>query len=74
VEHGGDAVCDRLTVAVDQGDIDRKVDASARHHLALERIAMEVDDTRQHEKIAGIKLERGGFLACIEAADFIARN
>ena len=31
-----------------------KIDAGARHHLPLERIAMQVDDARQHHQAAGI--------------------
>jgi hypothetical protein len=52
VEHRGDAVGDRLPVAVDQRDVDREIDARPRHHLPLERIAMQIDDARQHQKAA----------------------
>ncbi len=37
---GGDAVADRLPVAVGQRHIDGKIDAGARHHLPLECVAM----------------------------------
>ena len=50
----GDAVGDRLAVAVDQRHIDGKIDAGARHHLPLEGIAMQVDDARQHQQVAGV--------------------
>jgi len=45
-------VSDRLSVAVDQGHIDRKIDTGAGHHLSLERVAMQVDDSRQHQQAA----------------------
>ena len=45
---GGDAVADRLPVAVNERDVDREVDARTRHHLPLERIAMQIDNARQH--------------------------
>ncbi len=57
---GGDAVGDRLPVAVEQRHIDRKIDAGARHHLPLERIAMQVDDARQHQETAGIEASEPG--------------
>jgi hypothetical protein len=46
---GRDAVGDRLPVAVDQRDVDRKVDSGARHHLPLERIAMQIDNAGQYQ-------------------------
>src|ERR1700688_553041 len=52
---GGDAVADRLSVAVDQRHIDGKIDAGARHHLPLERITMQIDDARKDQKAAGIE-------------------
>ncbi len=55
---GGDAVADRLPVAVDQRNVDRKVDAGARHHLPLEGVAMEVDDAGQHQQATGIDAQR----------------
>ena len=51
---GGDAVADRLPVAVDERDIDGKIDAGARHHLSFERVAMQIDDARQHHETARI--------------------
>ena len=44
-----DLFIDGLPVAVDQRHIDRKIDTRARHHLPLERIAMQIDDARQHQ-------------------------
>ena len=58
VKHRGDAVGDRLPVAVDQRHIDGKIDAGARHHLPLERVAVQIDDARQHLQAAGIDAER----------------
>ena len=58
VKDRGDAVGDRLPVAVDQRHVDREIDAGARHHLPLEGIAMQVDDARQHQQAAGIEAER----------------
>jgi hypothetical protein len=52
VKDRGDAVADRLTVAVGERHIDRKTDAGAGHHLPLERVAMQIDDARQHHEIA----------------------
>ena len=46
VKHRGDAVGYRLPVAFGQRDVDRKIDAGARHHLPLEGVAMDVDDAR----------------------------
>src|SRR5712672_970709 len=44
----GDSVADSLPVAVDQSYIDGKIDTRAGHDLPLERIAMQIDDARQH--------------------------
>lgn len=49
-----DAVSDRLPVAIGQCHVDRKIDAGAGHHLPLERIAVQIDDTRQHFQAARI--------------------
>ncbi|MGY4355452.1 hypothetical protein ACVW0J_001945 [Bradyrhizobium sp. i1.7.7] len=54
VKDGGDAVADRLAVTVGERDVDREVDAGARHHLALEGIAMQIDDAGQHQQVARI--------------------
>ncbi len=51
VKGGGDAVRDQLPVGVDQRHVDRKVDTGARHHLPLERIAVQVDDAGQHQQV-----------------------
>ena len=62
---GRDPVADRLPVAVDQCDVDWKIDPGARHHLPLEGIAMQVDDARQHQQTAGI--DAGRAVAAIRA-------
>jgi hypothetical protein len=54
----GDAVGDRLPVAVDQRHIGREVDAGTGHHLPLERVAMQVDNARQHQEVAAVDAER----------------
>ena len=46
----GDAVGDRLPVAFQERDVDRKSDARPRHHLPLERVAVNVDDAREGRK------------------------
>ena len=58
MKHGGHAVADGLPVAVKQRQVDREIDAGARHHLPLERVAMEVDDARQHDEPARVDRQR----------------
>ncbi len=60
VEHRGDAVRDHLPVALDERDVDRYVDAGPRHHLSLEGVAVDVDDTRQYEQAVGIERHAAG--------------
>jgi hypothetical protein len=57
MKHRRDAISDGLTVAVDQGHIDRKIDPGARHHLPLERIAMQIDDSGKNQQAAGIEVQ-----------------
>ena len=47
VKDRGDAIGDRLAVAVHQRDVDGKADAGPRHQLPLEGIAMNIDDAGQ---------------------------
>ncbi|MNY15315.1 hypothetical protein D3C86_1485200 [compost metagenome] len=54
VEFGRDAVRQQLAVHVEQRARVRKAHAGARHHGALEGIAMDVDDAGQHQQIARI--------------------
>jgi len=70
VEHRGDAVSDRLPVAVDQGDVDREIDARPRHHLPLKGVAMQIDDARKDQKPAGIDVEGGARRRAVHGADF----
>ena len=63
MKNRGDAISDRLPVAVDQGHVDGKIDPGTRHHLPLERIAMQIDDSRQHQQVAGIDTERSAPMA-----------
>ena len=72
VKDRGDAVADRLPVAVDQRHIDREIDAGARHHLPLECIAMQIDDARQHQQAAGIDARANRARGPIHGADFAA--
>jgi hypothetical protein len=63
MKYGGDAVADRLPVAVGQRHIGGKIDAGARHHLPLEGIAMQVDDPGKHLQAAGVKAQRRAAMA-----------
>jgi hypothetical protein len=54
VKHRGDAVADRLAIAVGERHIDREVDTGTRHHLPLEGIAMQIDDAGQHQQVARV--------------------
>src|SRR4029077_19502762 len=51
---GGDAVDDGLPTAVEERDIDVEIDAGARHHLPFARVALQIDDARQHHEAARI--------------------
>ena len=57
VERRGDAVGEQLRLGVAQRDVGREIDAGPRLHLPLERVAVDVDDARQHQQ-AG-RIERG---------------
>ena len=65
----GDAVCDRLPVAVDQRHIDGKIDAGTGHHLPLEGVAMQVDNTWQHLQAACVDAGRTSFRRRIHRDD-----
>src|SRR3954452_4848263 len=54
MKYRGDAVADRLAIAVGERHVDPKVDPGARHHLSLEGIAMQIDDSRQHQQVARV--------------------
>ena len=43
----GDAIGDQLPVCVGECHLHREMDAGTRHNLALKRIAMQIDDTRE---------------------------
>src|SRR6476646_5957541 len=74
MKHGGDAVADRLPVAVGKRDVDREIDPGARHDLPFERIAMEVDDARQYPKAARIDIKRGARGVRADGIDIPLRN
>jgi len=57
---GGDAIGEELPVRLQQGRHRREMHARPRHELALESVAMKVDDARQHEIAAGIDRRSGG--------------
>src|SRR5262249_4725913 len=43
---------------------DRKADARPRHDLALESVAVDVDDARQHQRASGVeRARRAGLVA-----------
>jgi hypothetical protein len=56
------AIGDRLAVAVDQRYIDGKINAGTWHHLPLEGIAVQIDDSRQYLQIACIDGNRASCL------------
>lgn len=72
MERSSDAVGDRLAVAIDQRDVDRKVHLWPRHHLPLEGIAMDIDDARQHHEVACVQRERAASVFWAKLADFAA--
>src|SRR5882672_3806439 len=72
MKNRGDAISDRLSVAVDQGHVDGKIDPGTRHHLPLERIAMQIDDSRQYQQVAGIDTERSASVARFHGVDYAA--
>jgi hypothetical protein len=51
---GRDAVADQLAVGVEQGETCIEMHAGPRHELALERIAVQVDNSRQDQQPAGV--------------------
>src|SRR5690349_1085176 len=73
MKHRGDAVADRLAVAVDERDVDREIHAGARHHLPLEGVAMDVDDARQHQQAARVDRDRRAS-AAVDLCDVLARD
>jgi hypothetical protein len=48
-----------LAIGVEHRHVERKAHARPRHDLALEGIAMEVDDARQHHATRGVQLGAG---------------
>jgi len=69
MENGGDAVTDRLAVAIKKGDVDGKIDTGSRHHLPLERVAVQIDDTRQHQEAPRIELDLAAEPAAADVVD-----
>jgi len=54
-ENRGDAISDGLPVTVDQRYIDGKIDTGARHHLSLERVAVQIDYPGSNQQATGIE-------------------
>ena len=50
----GDAIGHQLAVGVDQRQARIEMDARPRHELALEGIAVHIDDPGQDQQMAGI--------------------
>src|SRR6185312_2308320 len=74
MEDGGDAVGDGLAVAIEQRHVDRKIDAGTRHHLPLERIAVQIDNAGKHQKIARIDVQGGASIASADVTNFSVDN
>ena len=74
MEDRGDAVRDRLPVAVDQRDVDREIDLGPRHHLPFERVAMQVDDAGQYQQVARIERDARARSGRTGLADFDRRR
>ncbi len=72
VKHRGDAVADRLAIAVGQCHVDRKVDAGAGHHLPLEGIAMKIDDAGQHQQVARVDRQPCPAARSVDRADVLS--
>ncbi len=60
VEDRGDAVGEGLSIAFQQRHIDWEPDAWPRHHLSLEGIAVNVDDSGKDQKAGGVDRPLGG--------------
>src|SRR5262252_7523065 len=60
MEHGGDAVSDDLSVAVDKGNVERHINARARHDLPLKGVAMNVDNAWQQQEPSGVQRADAG--------------
>jgi len=69
VERRGDAVCDKLPVGLEQRDVVGEIDARPRHRLALERVAVDIDDARQQQQAARIPYLRVGTGSAEPAVD-----
>ncbi len=65
MERRGDAACQQLPLGLDQRKRGRKGDAGARLELTLERIAVHIDDAREHQHSARIDGAPGGAAARI---------
>ena len=63
MERGGDTVRQQLRFRLVQRDIGSEADAGSRLQLTFERIAMDVDDTGQHQQTAGIQFRSASVAA-----------
>ena len=55
MERGGDAVGEQLRLGITDRDLGGELDPGPRLHLPLERVAVQVDDPRQHEQAARVQ-------------------
>ena len=74
VERGGDAVGEQLQLGVRQGDVGGEIHAGARLHLAFERVAVDVDDARQHQQASGVEAHAAGWSGRADPVDPPAGN
>ena len=69
MESGGDAVGEQLRFGFRQREIGGEIDAGARLHLPLERIAVQVDDAGQHQQAVGVERPGIGRRRTVEPDD-----
>src|SRR5262249_50223929 len=62
MEHGGDAVGDRLPVAVDERDVERDVDPRARHDLPLKGVAVNIYNARKQQETSAVERAGAGLI------------
>ncbi len=73
MKHRGDAVRDDLAVGIDERDIEREVDTRPRHHLALERVAVNIDNARQQHQALGVDRMRRAAIRADLGDDAVVR-
>src|SRR5262245_37880980 len=73
MEHGGDAVGDCLPVAVDKRDVERDVDARARHDLPLKGVAVNIDNARKQQETSAVECPGAGLIRTDGGNEPVAR-